>query len=112
MVFGYNDERNSYNILEIIHRYRWIRYLPVHMNAVRIVVPRSYGEISNLRAILNPIAAELENYRYVYICNTCIYNMSFTIIKCIFNRYQFVDTKNRLIVQNIYFNLKKKWNDL
>lgn len=62
MVFAYNEEQETYNILEIFDNKYWNQYCPVKIE-VTTPVPRSYSEISNLQAILNPIFHELKHYR-------------------------------------------------
>lgn len=65
MVFSYNEERESYSLLEIYDQIEWTRYCALKFNTGTTVMPYSYGDISNLQIILNPIFSQLTSYRYV-----------------------------------------------
>lgn len=62
MVFSPNMEKGGY-ILEILVQRR--NYNAFKEDKMKILVPQSYSEISNLLTILNPIFHKLGIYRYV-----------------------------------------------
>lgn len=67
MTFEHNEETGNYNLVVINGSKLWSAYTPAKIETVTISLPQSYGEISNLQTILNPIFYTIETYRCVYL---------------------------------------------
>lgn len=66
MVFEEN-RRGNYYPLEIYRNRRWENYNPIDERIFTTPLPQSYGEFSNLQAILSAIFYDLSLHRYILI---------------------------------------------
>lgn len=84
MIFKYNTQKGGYNVLEIFSNKLWNTYTPIKMEAAKTVIPQSYGDISNLQTILNPLFHNLARYRYLYF-NLLLFEYTSKVLKHHFN---------------------------
>lgn len=66
MVFEKNKDQENFYPLEIYNNKHWGTYLLTDIKIFTTTLPQSYGEVSNLITILDPIFYDLQHYRYVY----------------------------------------------